>query len=85
MGLYSPPPLHSAPSIYSLISLPFFSEEKAVLRRVVFLFFWEVAVGSTKKDRKTKEFPRIDWTVFENGIGGLHEWLGSVEARDTGC
>jgi len=21
-----------------------------------------------KKDRKTKEFSRIDWTVFENGI-----------------
>ncbi len=37
-----------------------------------------------KKDRKTKEFPRIEVTVFENGIGGHHGRLGSVEPRGTG-
>jgi hypothetical protein len=31
-----------------------------------------VSHGSTKKDRKTKEFPRIEGTVFENGIGVRH-------------
>jgi hypothetical protein len=44
-----------------------------------------VSHGSTKKDRKTKEFPRIDWTVFENGMGDRRRELGSVESRGTGC
>lgn len=30
-----------------------------------------------KKDRKTKEFPRIEGTILENGI--------IVETRGTGC
>jgi hypothetical protein len=39
-----------------------------------------------KKDRKTKEFRRIDWTVFENGIlpGARKRAVGPVEARGTG-
>ena len=43
-----------------------------------------VSHGSTKKDRKTKEFPRIDWTVCENGIGSRHGRLGPVETGGTG-
>jgi len=44
-----------------------------------------VSHGSTKKDRKTKEFPRIEGTVLENGIGGHKRVVRLVEARVTGC
>ena len=40
--------------------------------------------GSSKKDKKIKEFPRIEGTVFENGIGDHYGRLGTVEVRDTG-
>ena len=44
-----------------------------------------VSHGSTKKDRKTKEFPRIEGTVFKNGIADRNESVRLVEVRGTEC